>query len=65
MCVLNLQNKYIKKIQENLNTKSYISTIKAQILDNLRYIQHAPSVQMQEVNSDHHHQKRIQNIMKN
>jgi histone deacetylase 1/2 len=39
---------------ENLNTKSYISSIKVQILENLRYIQHAPSVQMQEVNSDHH-----------
>ncbi|CAA0384448.1 unnamed protein product [Arabidopsis thaliana] len=35
---------------ENLNTKSYISSIKVQILENLRYIQHAPSVQMQEIN---------------
>ncbi|KAF9596994.1 hypothetical protein IFM89_014708 [Coptis chinensis] len=34
---------------ENLNSKSYISTIKAQVLESLRYIQHAPSVQMQEV----------------
>ncbi|CAD5324860.1 unnamed protein product [Arabidopsis thaliana] len=37
---------------ENLNTKSYISSIKVQILENLRYIQHAPSVQMQEVPPD-------------
>ncbi|KAG5566569.1 hypothetical protein RHGRI_002203 [Rhododendron griersonianum] len=37
---------------ENLNTKSYISTIKMQVLENLRCIQHAPSVQMQEVPPD-------------
>jgi hypothetical protein len=35
--------------QENLNSKSYLSTIKMQVLENLRCIQHAPSVQMQEV----------------
>ncbi|KAH9699920.1 Histone deacetylase [Citrus sinensis] len=34
--------------QENLNSKSYLSTIKMQVLENLRSIQHAPSVQMQE-----------------
>ncbi|RVX02393.1 Histone deacetylase 9 [Vitis vinifera] len=34
---------------ENLNSKSYIGTIKMQVLENLRCIQHAPSVQMQEV----------------
>ncbi|ONI01114.1 hypothetical protein PRUPE_6G122500 [Prunus persica] len=33
---------------ENLNSKSYISTIKMQVLENLRCIQHAPNVQMQE-----------------
>ncbi|KAH7542016.1 hypothetical protein FEM48_Zijuj02G0028800 [Ziziphus jujuba var. spinosa] len=37
---------------ENLNSKSYLSTIKVQVLENLRYIQHAPSVQMQEVPPD-------------
>ncbi|XP_014619624.1 histone deacetylase 9 isoform X2 [Glycine max] len=34
---------------ENLNSKSYLSTIKMQVLENLRCIQHAPSVQMQEL----------------
>lgn len=38
-------------LQENLNSKSYLSTIKVQVLENLRNIQHAPSVQMQEVSS--------------
>ncbi|CAB4282969.1 unnamed protein product [Prunus armeniaca] len=37
---------------ENLNSKSYISTIKTQVLENLRCIQHAPNVQMQEVPPD-------------
>ncbi|ONI01112.1 hypothetical protein PRUPE_6G122500 [Prunus persica] len=37
---------------ENLNSKSYISTIKMQVLENLRCIQHAPNVQMQEVPPD-------------
>ncbi|KAL5710712.1 histone deacetylase [Ranunculus cassubicifolius] len=37
---------------ENLNSKSYISTIKTQVLESLRYIQHAPSVQMHEVPPD-------------
>ncbi|XP_034932831.1 histone deacetylase 17-like [Populus alba] len=36
-------------LMENLNSKSYLSTIKMQVLENLRCIQHAPSVQMQEV----------------
>lgn len=35
--------------QENLNSKAYLGTIKMQVLENLRSIQHAPSVQMQEV----------------
>lgn len=35
--------------QENFNSKSYLGTIKMQVLENLRSIQHAPSVQMQEV----------------
>ncbi|KAK4784928.1 hypothetical protein SAY86_001617 [Trapa natans] len=37
---------------ENFNSKSYIGSIKIQVLENLRYIQHAPSVQMQEVPPD-------------
>lgn len=37
---------------ENLNSKSYISTIKTQVLESLRFIQHAPSVQMHEVPPD-------------
>ncbi|KAF5205100.1 Histone deacetylase [Thalictrum thalictroides] len=37
---------------ENYNSKSYISTIKSQVLESLRYIQHAPSVQMHEVPPD-------------
>ncbi|KAF3779053.1 Histone deacetylase 9 [Nymphaea thermarum] len=47
---------YLLKIQhgniENLNSKSYLSTIKMQVLENLRCIQHAPGVQMQEVPPD-------------
>ncbi|KAJ6967087.1 hypothetical protein NC652_004598 [Populus alba x Populus x berolinensis] len=39
-------------LMENLNSKSYLSTIKMQVLENLRCIQHAPSVQMQEVPPD-------------
>lgn len=35
--------------QENLNSKSYLSAIKVQVLESLRCIQHAPGVQMQEV----------------
>ena len=35
--------------QENLNGKTYLSTIKQQIMENLRRIAHAPSVQMHEV----------------
>ncbi|CAN6452418.1 unnamed protein product [Victoria cruziana] len=37
---------------ENLNSKSYLSTIKTQILENLRSMQHAPAVQMQEIPPD-------------
>ncbi|KAJ0810219.1 putative histone deacetylase [Helianthus annuus] len=37
---------------ENFNSKSYLGTIKMQVLENLRCIQHAPSVQMQEVPPD-------------
>ncbi|XP_070016938.1 histone deacetylase 17 isoform X2 [Nicotiana sylvestris] len=37
---------------ENLNSKSYIGTIKMQVMENLRCIQHAPGVQMQEVPPD-------------
>uniref|UniRef100_A0A3Q7IZG2 Histone deacetylase n=1 Tax=Solanum lycopersicum TaxID=4081 RepID=A0A3Q7IZG2_SOLLC len=37
---------------ENLNSKSYIGTIKMQVMENLRCLQHAPSVQMQEVPPD-------------
>ncbi|GMH11119.1 hypothetical protein Nepgr_012960 [Nepenthes gracilis] len=45
---LNIQNGHI----ENLNSKSYLGTIKMQVLENLRRIQHAPGVQMQEVPPD-------------
>ncbi|KAK3041253.1 hypothetical protein RJ639_001536, partial [Escallonia herrerae] len=38
--------------QENLNSKSYLGMIKMQVLENLRCIQHAPSVQMHEVPPD-------------
>ncbi|KAI3678920.1 hypothetical protein L6452_38224 [Arctium lappa] len=34
---------------ENFNSKSYLGTIKMQVMENLRCIQHAPSVQMKEV----------------
>lgn len=37
---------------ENLNSKTYLSAIKVQVLENLRAIQHAPSVQMHEVPPD-------------
>lgn len=37
---------------DNLNSKSYLSTIKMQVFENLRKIQHAPSVQMHEVPPD-------------
>ncbi|KAG6632163.1 hypothetical protein CIPAW_13G139600 [Carya illinoinensis] len=37
---------------ENLNSKSYLGTIKAQVFENLQSIQHAPGVQMQEVPPD-------------
>ncbi|KAM1310024.1 hypothetical protein ACFX13_006790 [Malus domestica] len=47
-CSLRIPNGHI----ENLNSKSYLSTIKIQVLENLRCIQHAPSVQMQEVPPD-------------
>ncbi|KAI3745595.1 hypothetical protein L6452_07996 [Arctium lappa] len=33
---------------ENFNSKSYLGTIKMQVMENLRCIQHAPSVQMKE-----------------
>ncbi|CAM6126040.1 unnamed protein product [Calypogeia fissa] len=37
---------------ENQNGKTYLSTIKMQVLENLRSIQHAPGVQMHEVPPD-------------
>lgn len=37
---------------ENLNSKTYLSAIKVQVMENLRAIQHAPSVQMHEVPPD-------------
>lgn len=37
---------------ENMNSKTYLSAIKVQVLENLRAIQHAPSVQMHEVPPD-------------
>ncbi|KMZ72406.1 Histone deacetylase 9 [Zostera marina] len=37
---------------ENYNSKSYLSSIKVQILESLRHLQHAPGVQMHEVPPD-------------
>jgi histone deacetylase 1/2 len=37
---------------ENLNGKTYLSTIKMQVMENLRRIAHSPSVQMHEVPPD-------------
>nr|GEV20576.1 histone deacetylase 9 isoform X1 [Tanacetum cinerariifolium] len=37
---------------DNFNSKSYLGNLKMQVLENLRSIQHAPSVQMQEVPPD-------------
>ncbi|KAH7372711.1 hypothetical protein KP509_17G017200 [Ceratopteris richardii] len=37
---------------ENLNSKTYLSAIKMQVFENLRNLQHAPSVQMHEVPPD-------------
>ncbi|KAH9611276.1 hypothetical protein KSS87_008949 [Heliosperma pusillum] len=37
---------------ENMNSKSYLTSIKMQVMENLRSIQHAPNVQMQEVPPD-------------
>ncbi|CAL1367097.1 unnamed protein product [Linum trigynum] len=42
------------RLIENFNSKSYLSTIKVQVMENMRHIQHAPSVQMQEVPPDFH-----------
>ncbi|KHN78381.1 Histone deacetylase 3 [Toxocara canis] len=42
----------LAKRQENQNTKEYIMAIKQEVLDHLRQIRHAPSVQMQEVPPD-------------
>ncbi|XP_051143603.1 histone deacetylase 9 isoform X3 [Andrographis paniculata] len=39
-------------LMENLNSKSYINTIRQQVCENLSSIQHAPGVQMQEVPPD-------------
>ncbi|KAJ3108163.1 histone deacetylase [Phlyctochytrium planicorne] len=37
---------------ENLNSREYLEKLKAKIIDNLRSVAHAPSVQMQEVPRD-------------
>ncbi|XP_044966447.1 histone deacetylase 9 isoform X1 [Hordeum vulgare subsp. vulgare] len=37
---------------DNLNSKTYLSSIKVQVMESLRAIQHAPGVQMQEVPPD-------------
>lgn len=42
----------LAKRQENQNTKEYIAAIKQEVLDHLRQIRSAPSVQMQEVPED-------------
>ncbi|KAK9734534.1 hypothetical protein RND81_04G146300 [Saponaria officinalis] len=36
----------------NRNSRQYLSSIKTEVMENLRHIQHAPSVQMQEVPPD-------------
>ncbi|MCP9261530.1 Histone deacetylase [Dirofilaria immitis] len=42
----------LAKRQENQNTKEYIAALKQEVLDHLRQIRHAPSVQMQEIPPD-------------
>ena len=37
---------------ENQNTRQYLDTIKATVIDNLRLLPHSPSVQMQQVPPD-------------
>ena len=37
---------------ENQNTRQYLETIKATVIDNLRLLPHSPSVQMQQVPPD-------------
>lgn len=37
---------------DNLNTRQYVDTVRQHVLENLRLLQHAPSVQMQEVPPD-------------
>ncbi|KAK9734533.1 hypothetical protein RND81_04G146300 [Saponaria officinalis] len=37
---------------QNRNSRQYLSSIKTEVMENLRHIQHAPSVQMQEVPPD-------------
>eukprot|EP00899_Mesostigma_viride_P021228 jgi/Mesvir1/29106/Mv18412-RA.1 len=39
---------------ENTNTRAYLASIKVQILENLRHLAHAPSVQMHEVPPDYY-----------
>ncbi|XP_059162843.1 histone deacetylase 3-like [Physella acuta] len=38
--------------QDNLNTRQYLDNIKTSILENLKMLTHAPSVQMQDIPSD-------------
>jgi histone deacetylase 1/2 len=38
---------------ENQNTKEYLEKMKIKMFENLRYLQGAPNVQMQEVPPDH------------
>lgn len=48
-CLLRIPN---SNPVDNLNSKTYLSSVKAEVLENLRHIIHAPSVQMQEVPPD-------------
>lgn len=37
---------------ENQNSRQYLESVKSSVIDNLRLLQHAPSVQMQQVPPD-------------
>mmetsp|Transcript_46150 Transcript_46150/g.147659 ORF Transcript_46150/g.147659 Transcript_46150/m.147659 type:complete len:429 (+) Transcript_46150:39-1325(+) len=42
------------QVMENLNTKPYLNQIKQQVMEQLRALDHAPSVQMNEAPPDHY-----------
>lgn len=47
---------------ENANTKEFLQLIKTEILDNLKQVRHAPSVQMQPVPRDLYDFKDLENV---